>query len=99
MRTIASLDEAAQQMAGGRMNPVVEFDNKDELGQVTFAFNKIASALIKARTELEQKVEERTVELSRTNEQLKVEIVERKHAEAALNGYAGLSIMKLMKSY
>jgi len=41
-------------------------------------------ALRKAHDELEQRVEERTAELSKANEQLKLEIVERKRTEEAL---------------
>ena len=45
---------------------------------------KAMGAVRKARDELEQRVEERTAELTKTNEQLKQEIVERKQAEEAL---------------
>ena len=41
-------------------------------------------ALRKAHDELEQRVEERTAELSKANEQLKLEIVERKRSEEVL---------------
>jgi PAS domain S-box-containing protein len=41
-------------------------------------------ALRRAHDELEQRVEERTAELARTTEQLKMELAERKHAEEAL---------------
>ncbi len=43
-----------------------------------------SEALQKAHDELERRVEERTAELTRTNELLKQEIVERKRTEAAL---------------
>lgn len=44
----------------------------------------VEAALQKAHDELEQRVEERTAELARTTEQLKLELTERKRAEEAL---------------
>jgi nitrate/nitrite-specific signal transduction histidine kinase len=76
-------------MVNSNLNQTVNLDNRDELGQVAISFNEIASALLKTRAELEQKVEERTAELSRTNERLNAEIAERQQAEKTLNRYAG----------
>jgi len=45
---------------------------------------QVELALQKAHDELEQRVEERTAELARTTEQLKLELAERKRAEEAL---------------
>lgn len=47
---------------------------------------KAEKALIKAHYELEEKVQERTADLSETNTALEKEIAERKHAEAMLEG-------------
>lgn len=84
MRTVSSLDEAAKQMISGNTRESVNLDNQDELGRVVVSFNEIAKALVEVKAELEQRVKERTTELSRTNEQLKAEIVERKQTEIAL---------------
>jgi PAS domain S-box-containing protein len=45
---------------------------------------KFEKTLLKARSELEMRVEERTAELARANEGLRIEIIERKRAEEAL---------------
>ncbi len=45
---------------------------------------KLEKTLRKARSELEVRVEERTAELARANEGLRIEIIERKRAEEAL---------------
>ncbi len=61
----------------------------DELGQLTETFNEMLGeiqnrdvALKDARDQLERRVEERTSDLARANEQLHGEIVERERAEA-----------------
>ena len=50
---------------------------------------RIEKALQKARDELEQRVEARTVELKKTNEQLREEIEDRKRAEEDLEKHRG----------
>jgi PAS domain S-box-containing protein len=56
----------------------------DELGQLAKTLDDAAFLLEKAHNELENKVAERTVRLARTNEALKVEVAERRHAEERL---------------
>jgi C4-dicarboxylate-specific signal transduction histidine kinase len=51
---------------------------------LTIARKRAEEALRKAQAELEQRVKERTIELSRANELLRAEIVERKRAEYEL---------------
>jgi C4-dicarboxylate-specific signal transduction histidine kinase len=51
---------------------------------LTTARKRAEEALSKAHAELEQRVQERTVELAQTNESLRAEIVERKRAEKEL---------------
>lgn len=46
MRTVESLDVAAKQMVSGKLGEELTLDNRDELGQIVLAFNKIASALV-----------------------------------------------------
>jgi len=62
----------------------IEIGGRDEITTLANNFNKLADRLINYHTLLEEKVKERTKELSRINEQLKIEIEERKQAEAML---------------
>lgn len=48
MRTVSRLEHAAQTLEAGEAATALGFDNRDELGQVVHAFNRVASALIEA---------------------------------------------------
>ncbi|MEG3934419.1 SpoIIE family protein phosphatase [Microcoleus sp. T2B6] len=52
MQTVFVLDEAAKKMANGNLNHKIILDNRDELGQVVGAFNKIADALVGANQKI-----------------------------------------------
>ena len=52
MQTVFVLDESAKKMASGNLNHKIILDNRDELGQVVGAFNKIADALVGANQEI-----------------------------------------------
>jgi len=62
----------------------IEIGGRDEITVLTNNFNKLANRINDYYTLLEEKVEERTKELSKANEQLKKEIEERKQAETML---------------
>ena len=62
----------------------IEVGGRDEITKLTNNFNRLAIRLNDYYALLEEKVQERTKELSRANEQLKKEIEERKQAEAML---------------
>jgi PAS domain S-box-containing protein len=62
----------------------IEISGQDEIATLASNFNKLANRLNDYYILLEEKVEERTKELSRANEQLKKEIEERKQAEMML---------------
>lgn len=62
----------------------IEVGGRDEITTLTNNFNKLANRLNNYYTLLEEKVQERTIELSKANEQLKKEVEERKQAEAML---------------
>jgi len=62
----------------------IEIGGRDEITTLTSNFNKLAYRLNDYYTLLEEKVKERTKELSMINEQLKIEIEERKQAEVML---------------
>jgi sigma-B regulation protein RsbU (phosphoserine phosphatase) len=53
MRTVSCLDDAARKMAAGEAGSVA-LENRDELGQVVHAFNRIAVALVGANREIQQ---------------------------------------------
>ncbi|NJS41853.1 SpoIIE family protein phosphatase, partial [Candidatus Gracilibacteria bacterium] len=52
MKTVSVLEEAAKTMASGNLSDKITLDNRDELGQVVAAFNKIAEALVMANQEI-----------------------------------------------
>jgi serine phosphatase RsbU (regulator of sigma subunit) len=52
MQTVLVLEEAAKTMASGNLSDKITLDNRDELGQVVGAFNKIAEALVMANQEI-----------------------------------------------
>jgi PAS domain S-box-containing protein len=48
MRTVSTLDAAAQQMVNGDVPETLTLPNRDELGQVVASFNRVANALVVA---------------------------------------------------
>jgi len=99
IRPINHLATAAQRFGKSEMGTRTNLSHTpDELGQLAKSFDDMASMLEmrdierknaeeelrKARDELEIKVAERTVELARANETLRLEIIERREAEDAL---------------
>jgi len=68
---ILRLNVAAKDIAQGKWNRPVAVERGDELGELAASFNEMANQLKDAFGTLEQKVEERTQELSETLEQLK----------------------------
>jgi PAS domain S-box-containing protein len=75
----------------GNLIPIIQTLSKVKLGENEFTIDsfiditeriKMEETLEKAHFELEQRVEERTIELSNTNRELKKEVLERKKAEA-----------------
>ncbi|MEG4286137.1 SpoIIE family protein phosphatase [Microcoleus sp. A006_D1] len=52
IQTVFVLDEASKKMASGNLDHKIILDNRDELGQVVGAFNKIADALVHANLEI-----------------------------------------------
>jgi len=81
---ILGLAESATRIGKGELSHRVKIRSKDELGHLAAAFNDMAGKLKESYAGLEEKVKERTAELSSANEKLEVEIAERKQAEEAL---------------
>ncbi len=98
VRPIKSLSEASKRLSAGNWEVEVHYQVHDEIGELAGSFNLMARALQerekilqgqkeelqKAHDELEQRVEERTFELTRANERLDLELIERRRAEEAL---------------
>ncbi|WP_349647223.1 ATP-binding protein [Candidatus Parabeggiatoa sp. HSG14] len=90
-RPIMKLHSKAQEIEQGNWDYKVTIDTKDEIGQLSKAFDNMTTklkntqtALQKSHNELEIRVKERTAELIVTNKLLEREIVVRDQAEKAL---------------
>ncbi len=88
---IIRLNQASQAIASGDFDQRVNLHRQDELGSLARAFNRMARQLRNSflilehrNHELEAQVDDRTQHLLRANEQLRVEVMERRLAEAAL---------------
>ena len=89
---IKRLVMAAKRLGEGELGARTDLPHTaDELGRLAEAFDHMASLLEKrkealesAYSEMEQRVQERTIELSTSNIALRVEILERERAESAL---------------
>ena len=108
LKPMAELQEGTRIIGAGNLDYKVGTTRKDEIGQLSSAFDQMTErlkkttvsldelavevtnrkraeeALRKAHDELEQRVEERTVELKIANQRLRREIRERTRAEEAL---------------
>ena len=90
-RPINRLMEGVKKISEGDLSHHVNVQNNEEIGELALAFNRMTDRLretdgqLKQYTQgLERKVEERTVELQKTNAQLKEDITQRKKTEQAL---------------
>jgi signal transduction histidine kinase len=87
-RPIMKLSNASLEVGKGNLDLKLEVTSKDEIGKLTESFNRMVSDLKESRnellaysSELEMKVEKRTLELKIANEQLQLDVIERKKAE------------------
>src|SRR4030042_3243288 len=87
-RPIVKLSNASLEVGKGNLDVKLEVTSGDEIGQLTESFNKMVSDLKVSReklldrtAQLEMKVEKRTLELKIANEQLQLDVIERKKAE------------------
>ncbi len=70
--------------ASGNLRKRVNVKSRDEIGTLAASFNEMISSLQKAYDELEDRVAQRTEELTKANQDLRQEIAERTRAEQAL---------------
>jgi len=90
-RSIASpiikLTEGTQIIAKGDLGHKIATDSSDEIGDLSRAFDRMTEKLKQItvlRNELEEQVMKRTVELVKTNKQLRQEVEERQRVEETL---------------
>ena len=84
VRPIRALAATAQAISAGELSRKAETTGHDELGLLGSTFNRMTAQLRDMIESLEERVEERTKELSETNAALETEIAERRRAEGAL---------------
>ncbi|MCF7927449.1 MAG: HAMP domain-containing protein [Spirochaetales bacterium] len=70
LQPLAALTESAQKIAAGDYDSDIPIRGRDEIATLTSAFNNMTAQVRDYTQNLERKVEERTVQLSETNEQL-----------------------------
>ena len=88
-RRIKKLTRMAEDIARGELDITAdETQSQDEIGRLAVVFSEMSTALRGSYGRLEERVRERTQELSVTNEQLTIEIAERKRAEETLKSFA-----------
>ena len=83
-KPISQLLEGVKKIGKGDLSHQVKVQNKDEIGELADAFNKMIFQLKEYHDNLEALVKMRTKKIKDTNEQLIQEIAERKRAEEAL---------------
>jgi signal transduction histidine kinase/DNA-binding response OmpR family regulator/HAMP domain-containing protein len=81
-RNVVNLTRTAGELRGGNLEVRAEVDSADELGQLADNFNAMAARINTLVGTLEQRVKERTADLTKANVQLQQEIGERERAEA-----------------
>jgi signal transduction histidine kinase/HAMP domain-containing protein len=80
-RNIVKLSRTARKFQTGRLHVRARIESDDELGQLAGSFNAMAAHIDELISGLEQKVADRTSELTASNQQLQQEIRERTRAE------------------
>ncbi|MGJ3244872.1 MAG: ATP-binding protein [Elainellaceae cyanobacterium] len=71
-RPILRLNQAAKDIANGDWEKTVEIERSDEVGELATSFDSMSNQLKLAFETLEQRVEDRTLELAESNRQLAI---------------------------
>ncbi|MEM9538435.1 MAG: cache domain-containing protein, partial [Cyanobacteria bacterium P01_E01_bin.42] len=69
---ILQLNRSAKDLSSGKWHNITEIKREDELGELAKSFNSMATQLQDWFDKLEQRVQERTLELAESNRQLEV---------------------------
>ncbi|MFN8528434.1 MAG: sensor histidine kinase [Anaerolineae bacterium] len=80
-RPIRTLTAIARQVGEGKLYIKAPVASRDEVGTLATTFNLMTTELELVHSTLEERVEQRTLELSEANEKLKHEMAERERAE------------------
>ncbi|QTA78140.1 Signal transduction response regulator, receiver domain histidine kinase [Desulfonema limicola] len=83
-KNIISLTEAARELQTGNIEIYAAVKSGDEIGQLAKTFNTMAHRINFLISDLENKVTNRTAELTKINIQLQKEVLERKQAEESM---------------
>lgn len=78
-RPLRKLVYASRRLAEGDLNPKIDINSEDEVGELAKAFGDMSKDLKKSYEDLERKVKERTLELQKANKKLSetnIELVE-----------------------
>ena len=83
-KNIISLTKAARELQTGNTETYAAVNTGDELGQLAKTFNSMSHRINFLISDLENKVADRTRELTKINIQLQEEVLERKQAEESM---------------
>jgi PAS domain S-box-containing protein len=83
IKSIQKLQLGTAKIGEGNLKYRIDIQTNDEIEQLSHQFNQMANKLSEYYRSLEQKVLDRTVEITQTNQQLAAEIAERKQIEQA----------------
>jgi PAS domain S-box-containing protein len=83
-RPILAITHTATQVAAGDLTSTAPVSSSNEIGTLARVFNQMIEQLRTLYSHLEAKVEERTLALKQLNDQLQIEIGDRKRAEETL---------------
>lgn len=86
-RPITKLSRTAKEVERGNLSARVRYTGSGEIGLLGRSFNSMAERIEHWHQTLEKQVEKRTKELESRNEQLKIEVTERKQAEEELRQF------------
>ncbi len=84
IRPLSIITRAAKEIENGNYRIELNHDSEDEIGILANAFRKMSGQVERHTTELEQRVNQRTSELSEANTRLQQEIVKQKQLELQL---------------
>lgn len=83
-KRITKLRDAASTIGKGDLDTQIEIESDDEIGELAASFNDMAHKLKESHIHLEERVQERTAELTAANQRLTRETTKRKKAKTQL---------------